>query len=485
MTDRGFRGTLVAAIVGAAFAGQVQAAGFALIEQNASGLGNSYSGQAAAAEDASTIWFNPAGMTRLPGRQAVGALTAVKPSTKFGIGGNQPCTQTTSAGPGALPPLQTNGCTNNGGDAGDWGFPLSAYLSWQLTPQLWLGLGVGAPFGLKTEWDSGWVGRFHAIKSDLMTVNINPSVAWKINEMFSLGAGVNAMYIDAELTNSVDYSAIAAAPGGAAALAALTALAVPGACPGANTGAVTGTAAGGGANCEGVATVKADNWAWGWNIGAMINFSPNTRVGLTYRSTVNQKLDGDVSFANRPAILNNALPNSGVNATVKLPDSFSVAVSHSMDRWQILADYTWTGWNSIQNLSIYRSGAASCCLTSTALNFKNSWRAGLGVNYQLNPEWKLRGGLAYDTTPVQDQYRTPRLPDQDRTWLSIGAQWVPSKQLAIDFGYAYLFVKDGSSNLPSLETNQPSGFTPTPKGNLVGNYNANVNILGIQGRFSF
>lgn len=479
MTHRGIWGTLAAALLGAAFAGEATAAGFALSEQNASGLGNAYSGAAAVAEDASTIFFNPAGMTRLAGRQVVGALTAVKPSTKFSIGGNQPCTQATSANAGALPPLQSNGCTNNGGDAGDWGFPLGAYLSWQLTPAVWAGIGVNVPFGLTTEWDSGWVGRFHAIKSDVMTVNINPSVAWKVNEMFSVGAGVNAMYIDAELSNSVDYSAIAFGAGGGAALAALAA---PGACPGAVTGVAPPA---GGSNCEGVATVKADDWSWGWNLGAMINFSPNTRVGLSYRSTVKQNLSGDVNFGNRPAILNNALPNSGVNATVKLPDSFSIAVSHSMDRWQILADYTWTGWDSIQDLSIYRSGTASCCLTSTALKFKDSWRAGLGVNYQLNPAWKLRGGIAYDTTPVQDAYRTPRLPDQDRTWLSIGAQWNASKQLAVDFGYAYLFVRDGSSNLPSLETNQPAGFTPTPKGNLIGNYNANVNILGIQARFSF
>jgi len=218
MRHCGVRGTLlVAALAGAGFAGQAGASGFALIEQNASGLGNAYSGAAAVAEDASTIFFNPAGMTRLPGMQAVGAVTAVKPSTKFSLSGNQPCTQATAASAGVLPPLINTGCTNSGGDAGSWGFPLSAYFSWQATPELWLGIGVSAPFGLKTEWDSGWAGRFQAIKSEVTTVNINPSVAWKINEMFSIGGGISAMYIDAELTNSVDYSAIAASVGGAAA----------------------------------------------------------------------------------------------------------------------------------------------------------------------------------------------------------------------------------------------------------------------------
>jgi long-chain fatty acid transport protein len=478
MTHRGFRGTLLAAIVGAAFAGQAQAAGFALIEQNGSGVGNAYAGAAAVAEDASTIFFNPAGMTRLGGRQVVGSIDAVKPSADFSNNGSTPPSLT------GLPPsgIPLNG---TGGDAGDWAFVPAAYLSWEMMPnRLWLGLGVSAPFGLKTEWDSSWMGRFHAIKSEVKTVNINPSIAWKVNEMFSVGGGINAMYLDATLSNSVAYGLSAA---GAAAL--VNPLLV---------GPVTAQA--GGLNREGVATVKGDDWGWGWNLGAMINFTPQTRLGLHYRSTTKFTLGGDVNFSNAPtfvaaggvpaavaAALNANFANSGVSAEIKLPDTFSVALAHSMDRWQFLADYTWTGWDSIQNLSIYRSGSSVCCLTNTPLNFKNSWRAGVGVNYQLNSEWKLRGGIAYDTTPVQDAYRTPRLPDQDRTWLAAGAQWVFHKQGALDFGLAYLFVKDASSNLPNQEPASavPPGFPNSPKGALVGSYNANVWIIGTQVRWNF
>ena len=139
------------------------------------------------------------------------------------------------------------------------------------------------------------------------------------------------MYIDAELTNAVDYSAIATTlPGGAG--ANLTALATPGVCPGAVTG--ISPLVGGGSNCEGVAKVKGDDWGWGWNLGAMINLSPDTRIGLAYRSTVTQKLDGDVTFSNRPATaaFAAAVPNSGVSAEIKLPDLFSVGVSHALDR---------------------------------------------------------------------------------------------------------------------------------------------------------
>jgi len=431
-----FRKRLMAAAVGAALAmagGNAAAAGFQLMEQNASGLGNAYSGAAAAAEDASTIFFNPAGMTRIGGRQVVGSVEFINTSAKFSnAGSTSPPTGTT------LSPL------GNGGNAGGWGVVPNAYLSWEVMPStLWLGIGINAPFGLKTEYDFPWVGQFHAIKSEVKTVNINPSIGWKVNQWLSLGAGINAQYLDAELSNSVFVSP----------LLPLTS--------------------------QPIATLKANDWAWGWNVGAMFTITPDTRIGVTYRSKLDYKLEGDVSF--------NTLPtqNGPIKADIKLPDTFSIALSQQIGpRWQILADYTWTGWDSIQDLTIFRSNGQG--LTSTPLRFKNSWRIGVGVNYQLTPEWKLRGGLAYDTTPVQDEFRTPRLPDQDRTWLAIGAQWAMSKTVAFDFGLAYLFVRDASSNLPNA-TPQPPGFVPPVsfRGALVGSYSADVWILGAQVRFNF
>src|SRR5436190_11320268 len=137
------------------------AAGFALIEQNASGLGNAYAGQAASAQDASTIFFNPAGMTLLPGRQVVGAIHAIGPKAEFNNAGT------------TLAPLQTR-LGSNGGDAGGWAFVPNAYLSWQLTPSVFVGVGLNAPFGLKTEYSPEWMGRFHGVTSEVKTININP-----------------------------------------------------------------------------------------------------------------------------------------------------------------------------------------------------------------------------------------------------------------------------------------------------------------------
>jgi long-chain fatty acid transport protein len=444
------------------WSGNANASGFQLAEQNGSGLGNAYSGQAAAAEDASTIFFNPAGLTHVPGIQFVGALNLVRPVSNFRDGGSTPAT------------LQTLG--GDGGDGGVWAPVPSFYASWEFLPgRLWAGLGVSVPFGLSIEWDPDWMGRFHGINSEVETINFNPTVAWKINQWISVGAGANLQRLSAELTNSVNYSAIAFGVGGAPALAALAAT-----CPGAD---------GTGAGCEGVGKVSASDWAWGWNVGAMIDFPTRTRLGISYRSVTKHALEGDATFGNRPALLAAGLPDGPIRANVNLPDTASVAVwQQVLPPLQLLADFTWTGWASLQDLSIFRISPPTGVraeLTSTPLKFKDSWRVGLGGNYRLTDEWKLRAGVAFDKTPVRNDRRTPRLPDQDRWWAAAGAQWAFSSRGAIDVGVAHLFIKDASSNLPNVDPAPPAGFSATPRGNLVGTYTGNVWILSAQARYSF
>lgn len=453
------RASLVAAIAGALVipSSRAQASGFQLVEQNGSGLGNAYSGQAAAAEDASTVFFNPAGMTRLPGFQVVAALNFIRLSTDFDDRGSERAT-----------PLQPS-LGGTGGDAGDLELIPNGYVSFETVPgMIWTGVGVNVPFGLATEWDSDWVGRFHAVKSEVKTININPSVAWKALPWISLGAGVNYQWFDAELTNAVNYSAAAFQVGGAPALGLLAA-------------SGCGTLAGG---CEGLAKVSGDTWSWGWNVGAMVELPTQTRVGVTYRSKMKHYVKGDVTFGNRPALLAAGLPDGPVKTTIELPDTVSVAVSQQvLPPLQLLADFTWTGWSSIRDLSIYRKSGAP--LTSTPLEFDDSWRVGLGANYQLTDPLKLRLGVAYDKTPVQDEFRTPRLPDEDRFWLAGGAQWAFMKQAAIDVGLAYLIVDDTKSDLPNIDPAPPAGFTPSPRGHLVGDYSANVWVASVQARYAF
>lgn len=395
---------LVAGLVLAGCAHFAHAAGFALIEQSASGLGNAYAGAAAVAEDASTIFFNPAGMTRLPDSQVVVAGHLIKLKAEFS---------------GTVSPAVGGG---QGGDAGDVSFVPNAYFAYRVSPDLHLGLGVNAPFGLKTEYDADWIGRFQAIKSDLKTINVNPSIAYKVSEQFSVGAGVSLQYLETELTNS--------------------------------------------AGPAGVAAVDGDDYGWGFNVGALWQVSPATRVGLAYRSQIDYDLEGSVSFSAMPAL------NGDVTAETTMPDSASLSLFHKLSpTWDLLADISWTGWSDFDELAIYRTSGA--LLSFTPENWDDTLRYSVGATWHASDRLSLRGGVAYDEAPVSDTYRTPRIPDGSRTWVALGGQYRLGKASAIDFGYAHLFVND-----PGLNSTG-SGTT------LTGEYDSAVDILSAQYTHSF
>ncbi len=424
----------------AALTGNAAASGFALIEQSASGLGNAYAGAAASAEDASTVFFNPAGMSRLGGTQVALTAHAIKPSAKF-------TPNATNAGAA----LQTAG--GNGGDAGSTAFVPTAYMAMQLNDQANFGLGISAPFGLQTQYDPNWVGRFQAIKSKIQTVNVNPSLSYRVSDMVSLGAGLNYQQISGELSQAVNYSAAAFAAGGGGLLTAI-----------------------GGAGVEGVSTVTGSDSKWGYNFGALFDMG-DTRVGVSYRSKINYKLSGSVAFTSVPAALaaSPKLANGAVTLDVTMPDSLSFSVVNKVSsQLDILADATWTGWGKFKQLDVIRANGT--LLSSTPENWKNTWRVSLGANYRYNEQWLSRFGVAYDQAPVDDQFRTARIPDANRTWLSLGGQYKVSKADAIDVGYAHLFVSGSSIN-----QNQAA----TGAGVLSGNYANNVNILSAQYTHSF
>jgi long-chain fatty acid transport protein len=405
------------------------ASGFQLQEQGASGLGVAYAGMAAAVQDASTAFWNPAGMSMLTGMQFAGALHYIMPERRFSSSGS------------------TYDALGNGGDGGPSALVPALFGTWALTPQWSVGLTINGPFGLATEWDQPWVGQFHAIRSEIETLNINPSVSYKLNNMVALGAGLSYQQLKAKLTNAVPGTPSGPLPGGI-------------------VGAIQNPVVG---------KVEGDDWGWGWNVGALFDFGQGTRLGVTYRSSIDYTLDGDLSYSGAAPL---APPAQAVKADVELPDTFSVGASHQVNsQLRVLADYTWTGWDSIQSLDI-KSAATGARLTGVELEFKNSWRVGLGAEYQLNQPWLLRAGVAYDTSPVQDAYRTPRLPDADRTWLAFGARYKPSPTMWFDVGYTYIWMDDGASQL------EASGPIPVP-GSLKGTYTGDIQVFAVQATFQF
>ena len=379
--------------------GNVHAAGFALYEHSVSALGTGFAGQAVMAQDASTMFANPAGLTEIKGGQFVVGGTLIKSSAKFSDG--------------------------TGGDAGGTSLVPSMYLAMDIRSGLKLGFGLYSPFGLKTEYDTVWTGSSQGIKSEMKTVDFNPTLAWQANDRLSLGLGLDYQYIDATLTNS--------------------------------------------AGPLGVATMTGDDTAWGYNLGLMYRFDEATRLGLSYRSRIKHHLTGSVddSVHALPGPL--PLPQA-IYADVTLPDMAMLAVQHDVnDKWTILADATWTGWSSFKDLTA-KLALNDATVSSTRENWKNVWRFGLGTTYKSSDALMWRFGVAYDNTPIPDtEHRYARIPDSDRISVAIGARYVLTPRNRLDVGYMHLFFKDGPTNSPL-----PTG------GTLAGTFKGHADILGVQ-----
>lgn len=440
----------------------VFASGFALLEQSSSRLGTAFAGTAAAADDATTIFYNPAGMSKLTDTQLLVVASGVLLSSEFNNENSQAALGQPLGG--------------EGGDAGDWNAVPAAYFALPINDQFAFGFGINAPFGLKLEYENGWMGRFQSLNNEIQTYNFNPALSWRVNKQLSFGIGANYQRIQAELTNSVNYTAVVAQ--------GLQTLVAAGQVPAAAVPDLIAANAG----LEGHTAVRGDDSAWGFNAGVLFEFSDDTRVGLSYRSTIDYTLEGGVRFS--PPIATNAIgagiisaasASGGTLATgpatvdLKLPDIATASFYHRMGQVELMADIAWTGWSSIQELRIVRD--TGVVLSVTPERWEDTWRYAIGATYQLNDQWKLRGGLAFDETNVPDSTRTARLPDSERTWVAVGAQWNPGDSWVVDVNYAHLFADD-------VPLNQNDG-NAVARGFLIGEQESAVDIVSAQVAYKF
>lgn len=403
------------------FAGGAAAGGFGIATQSGSGTGNAFAGGAAAVDDASVAWFNPAGMTFLPqGKQVTGALHVLKTSHKFQNAG--------STGFFAAPG------TGDGGDGGVWAYVPNAFFTMDINPKWSFGLALNAPFGLKTEYDAGWRGQATALKSEVKSVNINPSFAYKASDTVSIGAGVSVQKLEAKLTSCASLTLAPA--------------------------------------CTSVADLDADDIGYGFNLGLMVQATPTTRFGASYRSSIKYELEGSATFSGTPA------GNSDIKADLKVPDSASFSAFHQAgQKWELMGDITWTKWSTVQQLNVVRTSgaAAGTPLTNLPFNWDDTWRFGVGANYKLSSQTKLRFGAAYDETPTNDTTRTPRLPGEDRTWVAFGVQYKPSKSGTLEVGYAHEFIRDANVSSPA-----GVGGTACTGSCLRGSFDNKADIISVQ-----
>ncbi|MDQ5767201.1 OmpP1/FadL family transporter [Thiothrix subterranea] len=458
----------LATLISAALSTTVQAAGFALANQSGSGAGNAYSGSAVAVDDASVVWFNPAGMTALAaGTHTSAAGHLIAPKADF----TDKASRVNPALTGGNLDVAATTLTGTNADGGNPALVPNAYVVRSYGDKLSAGIGVNAPFGLGTEYDEDWIGRYNALESSIQTVNVNPAIAYQVNDKLSVGAGVSAQYLHVELQTAIDSAAACRSIASAANSGALL------------TQCLARLPALSNAATDSKATISGDDISFGVNAGVLYQATPATRVGASYRSALDHELEGEVEYDIDPS-LQPIVTATGITrfntadatAEANLPASLSVSAAHKVNaRLEVMGDVTRTNWSSFESLTVKKVADGSL-VTDTRQDWEDVNRYALGANYQYNDRLKVRGGVAFDETPVPSpQLRTPRTPDTDRTWVSAGANYKLKKNMDVDVGYTHIFMDE----TPIDNVNPDNGYA------IRGLYDSSVDIVSAQLNWSF
>jgi long-chain fatty acid transport protein len=379
---------------------QANAGALAIREQSTYGQGASFAGIAAGGSLSSMFW-NPATMTQFQGIVSESGFTFLYPKA-----GQTPQ-------PGTLPALLPLGGLSN---TGDMAFVPNGYTSYQLSPNLWMGLSINAPFGLSVSTPDNWAGRNYSGNSLLKTYNATPSIAYRINDWISVGAGVQLQYAKAELISGL------------------------------------GTTVGNDL------TLRGRGWGFGFTAGATITPTPTTIIGIGWRSAIDQDIHGTMLLPGGAAF-NVPLSTPGsVETTLKLPDIVSLGIRQAVGpQWTLLGTVEWSNWSRIGTTTINQLNGAPATVVGGAVTlpfqYDDGWFFSAGAEYRWTERLTIRGGVGYEISPITDQVRTPRLPDNDRLWASIGASWNLNKAIRIDFAYTHLWIKDPNINITAASGN--------------------------------
>lgn len=378
MKNPTFKIAAAAMMVAGAFATQTYAAGFQLSEQSAIQMGRAMAGAGIVGDDLSAVHYNPAGMTLLSGTrmQATGIWVAVN-----------------------LDYESRDGSVTENGRLKGQTIP-AGFITHQINDSLWAGLGLTVPYGMGTEFDENWGGMDRGTESMILTFDINPNLAWKVNDKLSVGGGISLQYAKAELGFGFDVPSF---------------------------------------KTVAHANVKGDSWAWGWNVGMMFQPVETVRVGLAYRSHIAHNADGHTTLD----INGMGSLTSDMKVRIKTPDTITLSATwEATDALRLSGTARWSKWSNFKSLSLDNSGFGSApaiaAHSTITNNWDDTWFFSVGADYKLNGQWTVRGGVAYDQGPVENQYRMAVIPDTDRVWFSGGASYKYTDNLTFDFGATYI-----------------------------------------------
>lgn len=388
-------------------AGAASAGSFAIRSgQSAEGLGLAYAGAASGGIGLGSIGWNPATITMFPGRNSNWNATYIAPNASY-----DPTSQTRVAiGGGLTAPNTALGGSplGTGNLGGDGAFVPASYSTWQLSDRLWVGFGSTAPFGLRSKTDTFHAAQTYGRSAKVRTINIAPTVGYKVNDWLSVGAAVQGQYIKTNLKQATGIGI-----------------------------------------ANGNAILDGDSIDFGYRLGVTLTPVQGTNIGIAYRSSIRQTLEG--TFRTPAAVI-------PIKANLNLPDSVTFGVSHQFnEQWQGHIGVEWTNWSRFRNIPIV-SKLTNTPVTSLNFQYDDSWFFSVGGEYKWNKDLTLRAGVGYELSPVNDRNRTIFISDNDRLWLGVGGSYQITEKLKLDLAYSYLHVEKASVNYGGAHPQQGPVF---------------------------
>ncbi|NYS60660.1 OmpP1/FadL family transporter [Vreelandella salicampi] len=416
--------TLVAAVTAAAFASQAHAGGYQVNEQSVSGQGYGHAGRSSNVEDATIVYGNPAGMSFLDRAQISAGGTFLNVKTDID---NASATRNGT-------PVHPDGSAD--GDIVPGKLIPFAFYAHPVTERLAFGFGVYAPFGSETDYEENFVGRNLGNYTELTVMSAQPTVSYRFNDQWSVGAGITYNQIEGELHRQVPTTANPAS--------------------------------------DLDARVEGDDAGWGYNLGVIFQPVPETTLGLTYRSKVSYTLSGDFSATTTndlpglpgipgPVPAGTEVRQSDAELDLTTPETVNFSITQQMtDNLKLMAGASWTRWDRFNEIRVADpNNPSGDPITFEEQDYSNAWAFAVGGEYQLNKQLALRAGLTIDKTPTSDEFRSARIPSDDRRIFSVGAGWTPVDNLTVDFAYSYLTERSTKVDQEREEINSPIVSTYT------------------------
>ncbi|UTD57449.1 OmpP1/FadL family transporter [Halomonas sp. MS1] len=440
--------TLAAAVASVAFASQAQAGGYQINEQSVSGQGYGHAGRSSNVHDATIVYGNPAGMSFLDRAQiTVGGTFLNVNSDISNVRASQSSPAFLQATGGATDTLPVAG--SNDGDMVPGTLVPFAFYAHPVNEQLAFGFGVYAPFGSKTEYENDFQGRNQGNYTEVKVMTAQPTVSYRFNEQWSVGAGLTYNRVEGELRRQVPV----ATPLGLS---------------------------------EVDSRVEGDDEAWGYNLGVIYQPVPETTLGLTYRSKVDFNLEGSFA-ANSPVLDQLGIGTVTDTAALDLttPETVNFSLTQEMsDKLKLMFGVSWARWSRFDQILV--TGTERGEITNEQQNYSNAWAFSTGGEYQLTPTLALRAGVALDFTPTQDATRSVRIPSDDRRIFSIGAGWSPTPDLTLDVAYSYLTERSTHVDQTKTDSFTVAGQqTPPITSNYSADYKNEAHGFGAQLTYRF